>query len=90
MWEGSIDIEDGAFHYVLCVPYFSSNLLFIYQITHSGIGKTTEFAQDLVHIKDNEKYNIIATWTINHSSCLYSFSHFGPPYPLSENHSPSS
>ena len=42
--KGSIDIDDGTFHDVLFVPYFPSNLLSIYQITYSGIGKTVEFA----------------------------------------------
>ena len=52
--KGSTYIDDVTFHDVLCVPSLSSNLLSIYQITHSGTGKTVEFAQDLVHIKDSE------------------------------------
>ena len=88
--KGSIDIDDGTFHNVLCVPFFSSNLLSMYQITHSGIGKTVEFAWDSLHIRDSETSTIVATGKIDHSSYLYSFSHFGPPSPLSENHSPSS
>ena len=43
-----------------------------------------------MHIKDSEIGNIIAIGTIDHTSHLYSFSHFGPPSPLSENHSPCS
>ena len=78
----SIDIDDGTFHDVLCVPSLSSNLLSIYQITHSGIGKKIEFAQDLVHIIDSETNNIIAIGTIDHASRLYSFSHLCPPSPL--------
>ena len=88
--KGSIDIDDGTFHDVLCVPSFSSNLLSIYQITHSGTGNTIEFAQDSVHIRDRETCNIVATRTVDHSSHLYSFSHFGPSSPLSKTHSPSS
>ena len=88
--KGSIDIDDGTFHGVLCVPLLSSNLLFVYQIIHSGIGKIVELAQDLVHIKDSETCNMISIWIIDHSSHLYSLSNFGPPSPLSENHSPSS
>ena len=88
--KGSIEIDDGKFHDVLCVPSFSSNILSIYQITHSGIEKIAEFAQDLVHIRDSEMDNIVATRIVDHSSHLYSFSHFGPPSPLSEIHSPSS
>ena len=71
--KGSIGIDDGTSHDVLYVSSFSSNLLSIYQITHSGIGKIVEFAQDLVHIRDSEIGNIIAIGTIDHASLLYSF-----------------
>ena len=59
--KGSIDIDDGTFHNVLCVPSLSSNLLSIYQITHNGTGKTVEFSRDSVLIKDSETGSIIAT-----------------------------
>ena len=52
--KGSIDIDDGIFHDVLCVLSFSSNLLSIYYITHSGTSNIVEFAQDSVHIKDSK------------------------------------
>ena len=84
--KGSIGIDDGTFHDVLCVPSLSFNLLSIYQINHSGTGKIVEFAQDSVHITNSEIGNIIAIGTIDHASHLYSFSHFGPPSPLSETH----
>ena len=87
--KGSIDIDDGTFHNVLCVPSLSSNLLSIYQITHSGTRKIVEFSHDLVHIKDSETCCIVSIGTVDHSSHLYSFTHFGPPSPLSENCSPS-
>ena len=41
--KGSVDIDDGTFHNVLCVPSLSSNLISIYQITHSGTWKIVEF-----------------------------------------------
>jgi hypothetical protein len=88
--KGSIDIDDGTFHDVLYFPSFSSNLLSIYQITHSGTWKTIEFAQDSVHIRDSETNTIISIGIVDHVSYLYSFSHFGPPSLLSETHSPSS
>ena len=86
--KGSIDIDDSTFHDVLCVPSSSSNLIPIYQITHSGIRKIVEFPWDSVHIRDSETCNIIAIGIIDHSSYLYSISHFGPPSPLLKNHSP--
>ena len=85
-----IEIDDGIFHDVLCVSYFSSNLFSIYQITHSGTGKIVELSRDSVFIRDSETSFIVTTGIVDHSSCLYSFSHFGPPSPLLENHSPSS
>ena len=88
--KGSIDIDDGTFHNVLCVPSLSSNLLSIYQITHSGIGKISEFSHNSVHISDSEIGSIVSIGIVDHSSHLFSFSHFGPPSPLSKNHSPSS
>lgn len=82
--KGSIDIDDSTFHDVFYVPSFSSNLLSIYQITHSGIGKIVEFAEDSVHIKDSEIGNIVAIGIVDHASNLYSFLDFGPPSSLSE------
>jgi hypothetical protein len=34
-----IQLDDGHFNDVLCVPSLSCNLLSVYQITHSGEGK---------------------------------------------------
>lgn len=58
--KGYINIDDGPFHDVLCVLCLSSNLLSIYQITHSGTRKIVEFTCDLVHIIDSETCNIVA------------------------------
>ena len=70
------------------VPSLSANLLLIYQITCSGSGKTVEFTADSAFIRDSVTGGIIATGTVDHSSRLYIFSHFGPPSPLSELSSP--
>jgi hypothetical protein len=40
---GTIQVDNGHFNDVLCVPSISCNLLSMYQITHSGEGKTIEF-----------------------------------------------
>jgi hypothetical protein len=37
---GTIQVDNGHFNDVLCVPSLSCNLLSVYQITHSGEGKT--------------------------------------------------
>jgi hypothetical protein len=40
---GIVQVENGHFNDVLCVPSLSCNLLSVYQITHSSEGKTVEF-----------------------------------------------
>ena len=49
---GKIQVDNGHFIDVLCVPSLSCNLLLVYQITHSGEGKTVEFSPHQVVIKD--------------------------------------
>jgi hypothetical protein len=41
---GTVQVENGHFNDVLCVPSLSFNLLLVYQITHLGEGKTVEFS----------------------------------------------
>jgi hypothetical protein len=41
---GTVQVENGHFNDVLCVTSLSCNLLLVYQITHSGEGKTVEFS----------------------------------------------
>ena len=48
--KGTICIQDDTFNDVLYVPSLSANLLSVYQISHSGSGKTVEFTPDLVFI----------------------------------------
>jgi hypothetical protein len=40
---GTIQLDDGYFNDVLCVPSLPCNLILIYQITHLGEDKTIEF-----------------------------------------------
>ena len=49
---GTVPIENGHFSDVLCVPKISCNLLSVYQITHSGEGKTVTFTPHQFVIKD--------------------------------------
>jgi hypothetical protein len=48
----TVQVYNGHFNDVLCVPSLSCNLLSIYQITHSGEGKTVEFSLHRVVSKD--------------------------------------
>jgi hypothetical protein len=48
----TIQVYNGHFNDVLCVPNLSCNLLSVYQITHSHEGKTVEFSPHQVVIED--------------------------------------
>jgi hypothetical protein len=47
-----VQVDNGHFNDVLCVPSISCNLLSVYHITHLGEGKTVEFSPHQVVIKD--------------------------------------
>lgn len=83
-WKGSVHIQDGILNDVLYVPSLSANHLSISQITHSGSGKTIEFATDSVFIQNTARRGLISRGTVDHTTRLYTFSYFGPPSPLSE------
>lgn len=90
--KGSIDIGDGTFNDVLCVPHLSNNILSIYQITHGETRKTVEFTPDPVITQDLESREIIATGMVDHASRLYTFSNFAPDDgfdPLAVDYTPS-
>jgi hypothetical protein len=59
---GTVQVDNGHFNDVLCVPSISCNLLSVYQITHSGEGKTIEFSPHQVVIKDLKDHkHVLAT-----------------------------
>jgi hypothetical protein len=70
----TIQVDNGHFNDVLCVPSLSCNLLSIYQITHSGEGKTVEFSPHQVVIKDL-KYpkHVLGTRIVVDITRLYKF-----------------
>jgi hypothetical protein len=75
---GTIQVENGHFDDVLCVPNLSCNLLSVYQITHSGEGKTVEFSPHQVVIKDLKDLNhVLATGIYDDITKLYKFENFG-------------
>jgi hypothetical protein len=73
-----IQLDDGHFNDVLCVPSLLCNLLLSYQITHSGEGKTIEFSPHQVVIKDL-KYpkHVLETRIVDEITKLYNFDNFG-------------
>jgi hypothetical protein len=75
---GTVQVENGHFNDVLCVPSLSCNLLSVYQITHSGEGKTIEFSPHQVVIKDLKDPNhVLATGIVDDITRLYKFDNFG-------------
>jgi hypothetical protein len=74
---GTIQVENGRFNDVLCVPSLSCNLLSVYQITHSGEGKTVEFSTHQVVIKDlKDPNNVLASGIVDDITSLYKFDNF--------------
>jgi hypothetical protein len=74
----TIQVENGHFNVVLCVPDISCNLLSVYQITHSGEGKTVDFSPHQVVIKDlKDPKHVLATGIADDITRLYKFDNFG-------------
>jgi hypothetical protein len=78
---GTIQVDNGHFNDVLCVPSLSCNLLSVYQITHSGESKIVEFSPHQVVIKDlKDPKHVIATGIVDDITSLYNFDIFGSSY----------
>jgi transposase InsO family protein len=75
---GKVQVDNGHFNDVLCVPSLSCNLLSVYQITHSGEGKTIKFSPHQVVIKDlKDPKHVLATGIADDITRLYKFDNFG-------------
>jgi hypothetical protein len=75
---GTVQVDNGHFNDVLCVPSLSCNLLSVYQITHSGEGKIVEFSPHQVVIKDlKDPKHVLATRIVDDMTRLYKFDNFG-------------
>jgi hypothetical protein len=73
----TVQVDNGHFSDVLCVPSLSCNLLSIYQISHSGEGKTIKFSSHQVVIKDLKDHkHVLATEIANDITRLYKFDNF--------------
>ena len=48
--QGTFDLEHGYFSNVMYVPSLASNLLSVYQMTHTGVPKRFSFSPDDVEI----------------------------------------
>jgi hypothetical protein len=75
---GIVQVDNGHFNDVLCVPSLSCDLLSVYQITHSGEGKTIEFSPHQVVIKDlKDPKHVLETGIVDDITRLYKFDNFG-------------
>ena len=74
--QGNIDLEHGYFSNVLYVPSLASNLLSVYQMTHTRVPKRVSFILDDVEIKELAFGKLVAKGLANHHAKSYEFSHF--------------
>jgi hypothetical protein len=75
---GIVQVDNGNFNDVLCVASPSCNLLSVYQITHSGEGKTVESSSHQVVIKDlKDPKHVLTTIIVDDITRLYKFDNFG-------------
>ena len=66
--KGSVKLEHGRFKDVLFVPSLASNMLSVYQMTHTSSPKRVIFEPELEEITDISTGNIIAKGVSNHAS----------------------
>ena len=74
--KGRIDLDHGQFSNVLYVPGLASNLLSVYQMTHTGSPKKVIFSPNEVEITEISRGKFIAKGVANHAQKVYMFSHF--------------
>ena len=73
--QGTVDLENGFFSNVLNVPSLASNILSVYQMTHTGIPKRVSFSPNDVEITEIASRKLIAKGHANHNAKSYEFSH---------------
>ena len=71
-----VDLENGFFSNVMYVPSLASNLLSVYQMTHTGVPKRVSFIPNYVEITNLASGKLIAKGFANHHAKSYEFSHF--------------
>ena len=76
--KGRIDLNHGEFNNVLYVLGLASNLLSVYQMTHTGSPKKVIFSLDDVEMTDILNGKVIAKGVVDHTLKVYKFSHFIP------------
>jgi hypothetical protein len=70
-------LNNGHIKDILCVPNLSCNILLIYQITHSGEGKSVLFTPHQVLVQNlKDPQHIVATRSVDDITRLYKFENF--------------
>ena len=75
---GRINLEDGYFNNFLFVPYIITNLLLVYQMTHTGESKRVTFTPKAGGIAEISTGKVVALVFADHNAIMYKFSHFLP------------
>ena len=76
--KGRIDLNHSKLNNVLYVLGIASNLLSLYQMTHTRSPKKVIFSPDNVQITAILNDKFIAKGVVDHTSKVYMFSHFLP------------
>ena len=76
--KGTVKLEHGSFYDVMYVPSLASNLLSVYQMTHTGVPNRVTFILNDVEISEIASRKLIAIGIVNHSAKTYEFSKFVP------------
>ena len=74
--QGTINIEHSYFSNVLYVPSLASNLMSVYQMTHTRVPKRVSFIPNDVQIIELASGKLVAKFSTNHHAKSYEFSHF--------------
>ena len=74
--QGTVNLEYGYFSNVLYVPSLASNLLSVYQITHTRVPKRVSFSLDDVEITELASGKLVEKGSANNHAKAYEFSHF--------------
>ena len=74
--QGTVSLEHGTFFNVLYVPSLASNLLSVYQMTHTGVPKRVTFIPNDVEINEIASGKRFVKGLSNHDAKAYEFSHF--------------
>ena len=68
--------QKDRFSNVLYEPSLASNLLSVYQMTHTGVPKRVPFSLDDLDIIELASRKLVAKGLANHHAKSYEFSHF--------------